>query len=248
VQPMLDTPTWWEKIIQPVCSFVLILWFIPQKVNDPTRKAAYATGMFMLFSRRCYEAIGGHEAVRTDVNEDVRLAKNVKRSGHLLRVAENDGLYRVRMYHAPREAFRGWSRIFFGSLTTMRRLWISAASLLVYTILPWVSLVVAVAGLMTCDAGSSLRWQIAVVAWAFAVLWHQLMMWRYYELVHTPRGWSLTFVVGAIVAVGMLGSAMLQTLGYSTTTWRGTSYQRGSVVVSEPRVATETVDSRSVQS
>lgn len=239
MQPMLFVPTWWEKVIQPVCSFVLILWFVPQKVNDPKRKAAYATGMFMLFSRKCYEAVGGHEAVRTCVNEDIRLARNVKRSGHILRVAENIGLYRVRMYGSPGEAFRGWSRIFFGSLTNVRRLGISAASLLVYTVLPWVSLSVAIAGLALCDAGSTLRWQFAVGAWLFAVVWHQIMMWRYYELVFTPRGWSFTFVIGAITAVAMLISAMMQALGYSATTWRGTSYHDGAVIAPKQRNGTD---------
>jgi len=230
VQPMLFAPTWWEKIIQPVCSFVLILWFVPQKVNDPARKTAYATGMFMLFSRKCYEAVGGHEAVRTDVNEDIQLARRVKRGGHTLRVAENDGLYRVRMYGSPREAFRGWSRILVGSLRTMRRLGLSAASLLWYTVLPWLSLAVAVAGLARCDAASSLRWQLAVAAWLFAVVCHQIMLWRYYGLVFTPRAWSLTFVVGTVAALAMLASAMMQALGYSKTTWRGTSYHGGAVV------------------
>lgn len=239
VQPMLETPTWWEKIIQPVCSFALILWFVPRKVNNPTRKTAYATGMFMLFSRSCYEAIGGHERVRTEVNEDIRFARFVKREGHRLRVEENEGLYRVRMYATPRQAFRGWSRIFYGSLTQPRRLLISILNQLGYTILPWAGLIVAAVGASHAEGDAVWAWVGALIASAFAVACQQIMLWRFYGLVHTPRIWSLAYVLGSLAAVAMFASAMMQAWGLSHTTWRGTSYRGASVASGHKPTAPE---------
>jgi len=233
MQPMLDTPTWWERIIQPACSLALILWFVPQKVNDPRRKTAYATGMFMLFSRRCYEAVGGHERVRTDVNEDIRFARHVKRGGHRLRVVENEGLYRVRMYETPRQAFRGWSRIFYGSLIRPRRLFISIVNQLGYTILPSLAILVAGIGAATSGGGLTWPWVGALVASVFAVVCQQVMLWRFYALVHTPRLWSLSYIVGSVAVVLMLVSAMMQALGVSGTTWRGTTYHGATVVTGQ---------------
>ncbi len=237
MQPMLDTPTWWEKIIQPVCSLVLMIWFVPQKVNDPNRKAAYATGMFMLFSRACYDAIGGHDRVRTHVNEDIHLARHVKRSGYRLRLTENDGLYRVRMYTSLPEAFRGWARIFFGSLTTVRRITFSASSLFWYAMFPWACLVVALVGMSHAPEKTALGWQLAVAAWGFAVVCMQIMLWRFYALVYTPRLWSLTFVMGTIAALVMLTSSLLQAVGWKGTTWRGTTYHGNRVAPSPDRAA-----------
>ncbi len=60
VIPELEAKEVWERILQPVCSLVLMYWFQPQKVNDPRCKDAYANGAFMLLRRTCYDAIGGH--------------------------------------------------------------------------------------------------------------------------------------------------------------------------------------------
>lgn len=234
MQPMLDTPTWWEKIIQPVCSLVLMLWFVPQKVNDPKRKAAYATGMFMLFSRKCYEAVGGHDRVRTHVNEDIHLARHVKRSGHGLRLTDNDGLYRVRMYTAPWEAFRGWARIFYGSLITVRRLVFSASALFWYTIFPWCSFTLALVMVLRAPAASGIWWQVSLGTWTLALICMQMMLWRFYALVYTPRVWSLTFGLGAFGAFAMLMSSLMQATGWKGTTWRGTTYH-GDRVATTPR-------------
>ncbi|MHC4235131.1 MAG: glycosyltransferase family 2 protein, partial [Planctomycetota bacterium] len=56
VLPVLETRTFWERIIQPVCAAVLIFWFRPDRVNDPKSSAAYANGAFMLIKRQVYGA------------------------------------------------------------------------------------------------------------------------------------------------------------------------------------------------
>ena len=70
VLPELETHSIWERIIQPVCGAVMVFWFQPSRVNDPKRPEAYANGAFMLMTRACYDAIGGHEAgPHREVNE-----------------------------------------------------------------------------------------------------------------------------------------------------------------------------------
>jgi len=225
ITPVLDTPTAWECMIQPVCAFVLILWFLPEKVNDPASRTAYANGAFMLLRRDGYDAIGGHERVRTEVNEDVRMAQFTKRMGLALRVTENEGLYRTRMYDTPRAAWHGWSRIFYGCLQTMRRLLISAGQLVLVALVPWVCLLASMIGWTLATDASARFWMVAVGAWAIVVGLQQIVMWRVYRMVRVAPVWSLTYVVGATITVGMLVSAMLKVLGASATTWRGTTYR-----------------------
>lgn len=228
ITPVLEARAWWEHIVQPVCALVLMIWFLPSKVNDPKKKTAYANGAFMLMNRRCYEGIGGHERVRTEVNEDIIMAKLAKKGGFHLRVTENDDLYRTRMYATPREAWRGWSRIFYGSLQTAGRLGRAIGMLSLYSLLPWVSLVVAgmCVALAVGDAG---WWKTALVSWGVAVLLMQVVLWRFYGIVQIGRLWSLCYVGGATVALGMLISALLKVLGATGTNWRGTVYHGNQV-------------------
>jgi chlorobactene glucosyltransferase len=223
--PILDTPTVWERIIQPVCSWVLILWFLPDRVNNPAKKTAYANGAFILTSRRCYEAIGGHERVRTELNEDIKMARFAKRGGFHVRVCENENLYRTRMYRTPREAWRGWSRIFFGSLGTVRRIGISLLMVGMYGLLPWIALAASVIGWAFVGHASTVAWRETALAWFCVVLLQQIAAWRYYRVVRVGRFWSLTHVLGCSVTFAMLVSAMLKVLGATGTTWRGTTYR-----------------------
>ncbi len=228
VTPILETHTAWERIIQPVCALVLIVWFLPEKVNNPDKSVAYANGAFMLMRRGCYDAIGGHEAVRTELNEDIRMAQIAKRSGLRLRVTENEDLYLTRMYDTPAAAWHGWSRIFFGSLTTMRRLLGSAGHLLVWSLLPWLSLTAAVTGWLVTrpgTTGDAVPWAWAVGAWLGVVSLEQIVTWQIYKMLRIASVWSLAYVLGCVAALGMLISAMLKVLGATATTWRGTTYQ-----------------------
>jgi hypothetical protein len=223
--PVLETPTVWERLLQPACALLLILWFLPHRVNDPARKTAYANGAFMLVQRKCYDAIGGHERVRGEVNEDVHMARFAKRMGFRLRVVENTDLYRTRMYATPRQAWRGWSRILYGCLGTLRRLAISAVMVVTYTIVPWVSLAVALGGWILAGPDHAAPWKWAVAAWAAVVIVQQVTLWRIYRGLQIPGIWSLGHVAGAAATVGMLANAALKVIGATGTEWRGTSYR-----------------------
>ena len=131
VLPNLEMKGFWENVVQPVCSGIMMIWFNPVKVNDPSRPHAYANGAFMLMRRSAYERVGTHEAVKEEVNEDMHLAALVKAAGLKLRVIRNAGLYLVRMYSSLGEIVRGWGRIFYGTFGTLRRLTISFAVLAV---------------------------------------------------------------------------------------------------------------------
>jgi chlorobactene glucosyltransferase len=233
VTPRLEAPTVWERIIQPVCALTLMVWFLPHHVNKPKRRTAYANGAFMLLRRSCYDAIGGHERVRNVVSEDIHLARLTKQAGLRLRVVENDDLYSTRMYDSPGAAWRGWSRIFHGCLATLTRLATAALMLLVLSIAPWASLLVAVAGLAT-SADESAAWYWAVYAWSAVVLLEQFVIWRVYAIMRSGRPWSLTYLLGACVTVCILVSAMLKTAGVTRTTWRGDTYRRHRLTGARP--------------
>lgn len=225
VTPVLETRTVWERIIQPVCALVLIIWFLPERVNNPKTRTAYANGAFMLMRRSCYDAIGGHERVRTEINEDIHMARIAKQLGLKLRVVENDDLYRTRMYRTPAEAWRGWSRIFYGSLGSLGRLLTAAMLLIVFSLFPWISLAIALIGCGWARAGDAAWWEAAAIAWAGVILVKQAVAWRLYGVLRMGRVWSLTYVLGGAITLSMLVNAVFKTVGATSTTWRGTTYR-----------------------
>ncbi|MFQ5592367.1 MAG: glycosyltransferase [Phycisphaerae bacterium] len=234
VIPVLEANTAWQRIVQPVCALVLLTWFLPEKVNHPLRTTAYANGAFMLISRWCYEALGGHERVRAKINEDIHLARTAKQMGLKLRVVENDDLYRTRMYRSARETWHGWSRIFFGCLETVPRLAAAACLVTLFAIVPWVSLAAAIAGRLLSPAEAASTWDLCAVAWACVIVPQQIVVWRFYNVVRVSPWWSVTYGLGAVLTLGILLNAILKAAGAATTTWRGTTYRADRVVDTSP--------------
>jgi len=227
ITPTMEARAFWEPILMPVCGLVLIAWFLPERVNNRRRKAAYANGAFMLMRRSCYELIGGHEGVRNQVNEDVHMARLAKAAGQRLLVAENDDLYRCRMYRSLVDAWHGWSRIFYGCIQTVPKLAISTAAVLLLSIFPWVSLVLALLGMGFNGSGGEWLRPVAIGGWTATLVLQLVVTWQFYRMLQFRGTWCFTYPLGAIVVVTMLLNAMLKAIGAATTTWRGTTYRNG---------------------
>ena len=231
--PVIEMRSIWEKGIQPVCAMTLMAWFRPRHANNPKQTTAYANGAFMLVRRGCYEAIGGHARVSGAINEDIQLARCAKDAGYRLRVVENDDLYRTIMYTSIVDAWRGWSRIFC-ALPSPWHVAVAMASILLFAMAPWVSLITAVIGRTGAAPENTLSWNAALFAWAAVVVLMQFMAWRFYGLLKVNRFWSLAYVIGATATCMVLGNTLLKVTGLSRTTWRGTTYGGGTKWVSDP--------------
>jgi cellulose synthase/poly-beta-1,6-N-acetylglucosamine synthase-like glycosyltransferase len=114
------------------------------KTNEDSRnETAVANGQFFLIRRSAYEAVGGHEAVKDQITEDVELMRRLKGSDFKVRIFMGAHLAATRMHSNLRQMFNGWSRIYSG--TPRRRPWkilwamwfILSAILTVYPALAW---------------------------------------------------------------------------------------------------------------
>ncbi|MCH8964422.1 MAG: glycosyltransferase [Planctomycetes bacterium] len=235
VLPVLETKSFWERVLQPVCAAILVMWFRPEKVNDPKSSASYANGAFMLMRRDLYDAIGGHERVKTEVNEDMHMARLTKESGRRLHVIQNDDLYRTRMYANFGECWRGWTRIFYGCFGSFRRLAVSAIVLALSSLLPWCSLFAGLVGWLVADEGSAWRW--IFLASVAAIVMQQSLLVRFYRVNRASSWYVPTYFIGAVIAFGMLLNAMTKLGGLRTTTWRGTTYRGDQLATQGDRVA-----------
>ncbi len=225
VLPELEMRGFWENVVQPVCSGVMMIWFQPDKVNDPSRSDAYANGAFILMRRSTYQAIGTHAAVRDKLMEDMHLAARVKQAGAKLRVVRSRGLYRVRMYTSLGQILRGWSRIFFGTFGTLPRLTVSLVLLLLMGLSPYLS---AISGLAVAAAGGPPWWLAAGLAGAVAVVMQLSVIARFYAVAGARAGLAWTYPIGCcMVTVALLMAAGKHRRG-ATVVWRNTHYAKSS--------------------
>lgn len=99
------TETWGERLVVPLMALV-IMGYLPAVLVHKTRWQAFAAanGQCLAFRREAYEAIGGHNAVRAEIVEDIQLARRIKGKALRLYMLDGAGMITCRMY-------RGWSSV-----------------------------------------------------------------------------------------------------------------------------------------
>ncbi len=104
--------TFWERVIQPQIFLLMVLRFPDLRRHcEPDRwKGAIANGQFILIRRTTYDDVGGHEAVKNEVVEDLRLAQILCQAGKRLSIREAEAHFATRMYRSLGELIAGWSK------------------------------------------------------------------------------------------------------------------------------------------
>lgn len=82
----------------PTWEWVLLMFTVFYRSNDPKTDRAVAIGGFFLIRRTVLDHVVGYEALKDEVMEDVRLAERIKRSGARLLIDRAPALIRTRMY------------------------------------------------------------------------------------------------------------------------------------------------------
>lgn len=110
LSPGQQTLTWWERSIIPYVFVQLARIFPFEEVSDPASQRAAANGQYLLVRRSVYNEVGGFEAVRGEILDDVALARLVKRRGGRLIFLPGAEWVRTRMYTSFRSMWQGWSK------------------------------------------------------------------------------------------------------------------------------------------
>ena len=137
VFPRQETRTLGERLITPLNDAV-VLGSVPVALQG-RRAPVVANGQVMAFTRAAYDRIGGHEAVKGELVEDMRLAERMRAAGGRVVVARGGGAIGVRMYDGYRSSVRGFAKSLLGLHHGSRALMVATSLLTVcvYTA-PWV--------------------------------------------------------------------------------------------------------------
>ena len=104
--------TVWERAVQPsVFTLILTRYGGADAIERATNpRDVVANGQCFMMSRRVYDAIGGHEAVRGYVAEDVMMAQAIQARGDRVSLALGIGQLSTRMYDGLGSLMKGWGK------------------------------------------------------------------------------------------------------------------------------------------
>ena len=140
VWPTQITLTFSERLVVPLMAFSVLSYLpLPLAHHRDFPQAAAANGQCLAFRRQAYATIGGHTGVADNIVEDVALARNIKRAGLRLRMADGNGLIRCRMYQGWPQVRDGYAKnILAGHGDSPLLLLLSTFFHLALFVVPWV--------------------------------------------------------------------------------------------------------------
>ena len=214
----LTTKSFWEHVLMPFIGDFIALASPLKKVNDPAEDDCLANGQFILIRRSAYDRVGGHEAIRESVIDDVSLSRAVKHheSGELRYVLLHSfGLMDVRMYDSLSGVWAGFSKNFYAAAKQQTGwMLVGMGFILTTSVLPFVAL------------ACSTAWGEVEVARASALATASVLSFRFAtkKLIPAP-GWSLILhPVAALVTTAIMLNSTLQGLGLRRPArWKGRS-------------------------
>ena len=224
--PLLKLHSFSENLLQPLLGSILGLYFRPQWVNDPKRKTAFANGQFVLVRRSVYEAVGGHESVRSILVEDIAFARVVKGAGHRLLNAMGFNLFSTRMYDSFAGIWRGWTRIFSQAFRSPWTILLVLLLVILFSASPYVLAITS--GLLAQQSGfSDARLNLLLGLGLVQLVTMLSVLVRYNRMVRANPLYLVLYPVSVLIVLGILLNALAMGLGLTRITWRGTTYRKG---------------------
>ncbi len=167
IWPTQTTLSWGERLVVPLMAMVVHAYLPILFVHhSPLALFAAANGQSIAFRRAAYAAVGGHEAVRANVLEDVTLARLAKARGLRLRMAEGNHLIGCRMY-------RSWGEVRDGYAKNILKGYGSAAGLIASTLFHWVVFlgpwIALIAGAVGMAVPGWPWWPLGLALWGIAL-------------------------------------------------------------------------------
>ena len=119
--PVLEAETFGEKLMVSTVPSAAFCYFPGWLMNVPSaRHFGGGGGIFNLIRRDLFERIGGHEALKASVVDDIQLGRNARLVGGRTGIAIAIDSVRVRMYHGFGEIVRGLEKnAFFAMLANL---------------------------------------------------------------------------------------------------------------------------------
>ncbi|MBI1865871.1 MAG: glycosyltransferase, partial [Nitrospirae bacterium] len=191
-------------------------------VNGDGASCAAANGQYLLIRRSMLEDVGGIEAVRSEIVEDLALARLVKKKGFRIHFAPGEGRVEARMYRSFRSLWQGWSKnLFVLSGGQMARLVRPIGVRLLLDIAPAGAGLAALAGALVSPSLGTLVLATASVTFYGGRSFHLKDVWA---RPCAGRGYALLHPLAAVVLLSLLWYSAYLHRWVGEVRWRGRNY------------------------
>lgn len=119
--PRLRCRNFLTKITLPVLSIFLHSRYSPERVNNPQIKIGYFFGSFYLITRKTYEAVGTHEAVKSELIEDGELGRMVKELNYKIKLVRGEHLIEAEWARDSRTLWDALKRLIIPLYSKQKR-------------------------------------------------------------------------------------------------------------------------------
>lgn len=237
--PYVECLSFWERVFMPTFGWFMLMAMPTERVNDPQRAEAVGIGGFFLMKRKSLESVGGYNAVRADVAEDLRMATLLKASGARLRIDYAPELARTRMQTNLQEIWEGFTKnLFAGAKFSLPFAIFSAVSVFLYAVAPallWMFCLLMLA------SGSGVEWTRlfvpALIVWLVQVATFAVINRNW----GIPVAYALTVPLGHFLFILILLNSAFKIAAGRGVTWKGrTLYDRAGVRPPRPQNTPDT--------
>ncbi|MDQ4076218.1 MAG: glycosyltransferase family 2 protein [Chloroflexota bacterium] len=219
--PLEELESWWERVIFPVSLLQLLQSVDLRAVNDDRKsRAAWASGQFLLVRHDAYEAIGTHEAIRSEILESVALARRMRAAGYIVRIENGFRLVRSRMWEGLADLWESYQKqgvaLLQGSLLAVALSTLITAFLdLLPFLWPWVA----------WKRGRSRRHFLSLLAASLlpplALLYQRVRSARHFQI---SRWYAFTHPIGAVATLLITWGSLFRLLLHKSVSWKGREY------------------------
>ena len=223
--PYQRTTSLWQKMAIPILFYFMLLCWLPFWWMQRSGRTlpSVAIGQFLFFSAREYRAIGGHEAVKSRILEDVWLGMEMARHHYKQLTLDLSKLVSCQMYSEFGTMWDGITRWLYmvASVSTLAFLVMMATVLLLF-LAPFLWLIY---GLLL--AQPAFAWQVLVVLQVAIVFLARFLAGRRFSQPKTsiilhPLGIAFLVLVGFYATYQHLTGAGIK--------WKGRVYEAKSQI------------------
>ncbi len=188
-----------------------LLWWRPWRIGNPHAGDSIGIGAFNLIRAEVYRAVGGFEAQRFQILDDVRLGVEVKRGGYRQRIVFGRRLIRLHWAAGALGMARNLTKNLFAG----------------FGFRPWLLLGACLGLALLCCAPIVALflpwpWRAAGLVSILMIAGHYRLASRWFSEVSTA--YVLTMPIAAVLVLYAMLRSMVVTLSRGGVVWRGTFY------------------------
>jgi hopene-associated glycosyltransferase HpnB len=201
-----------ERMLVPAFVYFFQMLYPFAKVNDASSRVAAAAGGTVLVRREALERIGGIEAIKDALIDDVALAKAVKQGGPIF-LAHSELAASIRLYPKVADLWQMISRTAFTQLRYSTALLVltMAGLSIVWLVPPWEAVF-----------GSGWRLGCGVAACALAAISYMPTLTRYKR----NKLWALALPLIAVFYMAATAASAVNYWRGKGASWKNRAYQR----------------------